>query len=136
MEDSKQALSISLVSPSTSGLTPVAGPFHPVFTYSIFGDDEKIFGYKGLKMNLRFRAYDMKPHLQTSFSQKLKAPPGVDQPTDVAALLEEGRHLPKSMTKFQDQSSNRDHRFQLERKIDMPFTQLPLLVLPTLRANL
>lgn len=94
LENANKALAVSLVAPSSSGLKLVA-KFHPKFTYTIFGDGEKIFGYKDLKISLRFRANDMRPHLHTSYSQKLKPPPGVDQPTDVAAVLGEGGHLPK-----------------------------------------
>ncbi|KAM4060189.1 histone acetyltransferase type B catalytic subunit [Hirsutella rhossiliensis] len=94
LENANEALAVSLVSPSSSGLRSVA-TFHPKFTYAIFGDDEKIFGYKDLKVGLRFRANDMRPHLHTSYSKKLKPPAGVDEPTDVAAVLAEGGHLPK-----------------------------------------
>jgi histone acetyltransferase 1 len=31
----------------------VLEPFHPTFTYPIFGDKEAIFGYKGLKVRVR-----------------------------------------------------------------------------------
>lgn len=85
---------MSLVSPSKSGLRLV-GTFHPKFTYPIFGDEEKIFGYRDLKMNLRFRANDMRPHLETSYSKKLSPPAGVEEPTDINAVLQEGNHLPK-----------------------------------------
>jgi len=30
----------------------VIEPFHPTFTYPIFGEHEKIFGYKGLNINV------------------------------------------------------------------------------------
>jgi histone acetyltransferase 1 len=30
----------------------VLEPFHPTFTYPIFGDKEVIFGYKGLKVRV------------------------------------------------------------------------------------
>jgi len=85
---------VSLVSPSKSGLRLV-DTFHPKFTYSIFGDDEKIFGYKGLKISLRYRANDMRPHLDVTYSNKLTPPAGVDEPTDVKAVLQQGNHLPK-----------------------------------------
>ncbi|KJZ74092.1 Histone acetyltransferase type B catalytic subunit [Hirsutella minnesotensis 3608] len=94
MQNANDALSISLLSPTPSGLKSVA-KFPPKFTYSIFGDDEKIFGYKDLKISLRFRANDMRPHLRTSHGEKLKPPPGSEEPTDVTAVLDEGGHLPK-----------------------------------------
>ncbi|PHH91409.1 hypothetical protein CDD83_607 [Cordyceps sp. RAO-2017] len=94
LESANEALAISLESPTASGLKPIA-TFHPKFTYSIFGEEEKIFGYQGLKISLRFRANDMRPLLHTSFAKKLKPRPGAEEPTDVSAVLEEGRHLPK-----------------------------------------
>ncbi|KAF4121234.1 histone acetyltransferase 1 [Geosmithia morbida] len=90
---SNDALNISLVAPSKSGLQSVAA-FHPNFTYPIFGDEERIFGYQGLKINLRYRANDMRPHLKVSYSKKFK-PVGDNEPTDIAAILKEGNHLPK-----------------------------------------
>lgn len=93
--DSNEAFGISLVSPSKSGLRLIDS-FHPKFTYAIFGDDEKIFGYKDLRITLQYRANDMRPHVETIYSKKLKPPTGVDEPTDINALLQEGNHLPKS----------------------------------------
>ncbi|EFY98832.1 histone acetyl transferase HAT1 [Metarhizium robertsii] len=92
--DSNDALNVSLVSPSKSGLRLV-GSFHPSFTYPIFGDEEKIFGYKDLKISLRFRANDMRPHLETTYSKKLSPSAGVEEPTDINAVLQTGNHLPK-----------------------------------------
>ncbi|GAO16923.1 uncharacterized protein UV8b_02872 [Ustilaginoidea virens] len=92
--DSNEAFGISLVSPSKSGLRLIDS-FHPKFTYAIFGDDEKIFGYKDLRITLQYRANDMRPHVETIYSKKLKPPTGVDEPTDINALLQEGNHLPK-----------------------------------------
>lgn len=31
----------------------LTAPFHPKFTYPVFGDDQKIWGYKGLKVEVR-----------------------------------------------------------------------------------
>ncbi|QPH01278.1 histone acetyltransferase 1 [Epichloe festucae Fl1] len=92
--DSNDALSVSLVSPSKSGLRLV-DTFHPKFTYPIFGDEEKIFGYRDLKISLRYRANDMRPHVDVAYSKKLAPPAGVDEPTDINAILQEGNHLPK-----------------------------------------
>ncbi|KAG6018742.1 histone acetyltransferase 1 [Claviceps citrina] len=92
--DSNDALTVSLVSPSKSGLRLV-DTFHPKFTYPIFGDDEKIFGYRDLKISLHYRANDMRPHVDITYKNKLTPPPGVDEPTDVEAVLREGGHLPK-----------------------------------------
>jgi hypothetical protein len=93
---SNDALSINLVAPSTSGLK-LCGTFHPKFTYSIFGDDERIVGYKDPRVNLRFRANDMRPHLNVSYGKKMKAI-GESEPTDIKGLLENGGHLPKGLS--------------------------------------
>ncbi|KAM0552987.1 hypothetical protein ACHAO7_004475 [Fusarium culmorum] len=93
LSDASAAIHISLISPSESGLQHVA-TFNPRHTYSIFGDDEKIFGYQDLKVNLRYRANDMRPHLNISYSKKSGTINELE-PTDVAAILDEGNHLPK-----------------------------------------
>lgn len=63
-------------------------------TYSIFGDEEQIFGYKGLKINLRYNTSDMRPNLQIMYNKKFKAV-GDTEPTDVKAVLED--FLPKGV---------------------------------------
>ncbi|PHH79078.1 hypothetical protein CDD80_5637 [Ophiocordyceps camponoti-rufipedis] len=93
LTDSNKAVSISLVSPTANGSLPVA-KFHPKFTYPLFGEDEKIFGYKGLKISLRFRVNDMRPHLHVSYEKKLKSSAGLGEPVDVNAVLQEGNFLP------------------------------------------
>ncbi|KAH7023659.1 acyl-CoA N-acyltransferase [Ilyonectria destructans] len=93
LANANDAINISLVAPSKSGLQNVA-TFNPKFTYSIFGEEEQIFGYKDLKISLRYRANDMRPHLKTSYSKKFK-PVGDTEPTDIVGILEEGGHLPK-----------------------------------------
>ncbi|KAL2693846.1 histone acetyltransferase 1 [[Neocosmospora] mangrovei] len=93
LSNANEAIRISLMAPSKTGLTTIAA-FNPSFTHSFFGEDEQIFGYKDLKVNLRYRANDMRPHLKTTYSSKFKAVGG-PEPVDVKAVLEEGHHLPK-----------------------------------------
>lgn len=93
LADSNDSFNISLVAPTSSGLQLV-GNFHPKFTYEIFGEEEKIFGYKDLKISLRFRANDMRPNLQVSYGQKFK-PLGKTEAMDVVATLKEEKHLPE-----------------------------------------
>lgn len=81
--------------PSKAGLQNIA-TFNPKFTYSIFGEQEKIFGYKNLKLSLRYRANDMRPHLKTTYSKKFRSLGDVE-PTDIEGILEEGKHLPRGM---------------------------------------
>ncbi|KAH6888547.1 acyl-CoA N-acyltransferase [Thelonectria olida] len=97
MEDwlasANDAIQISLLKPSKAGLQNIA-TFNPKFTYPIFGEEEKIFGYKDLKVSLRYRANDMRPHLRTTYKSKFK-PDGESEPLDITAVLEEGNHLPR-----------------------------------------
>jgi histone acetyltransferase 1 len=47
--------------------------FHPKFTYPIFGEEERIFGYKGLDITLRFAAHDLRPNVLISYDRKFAA---------------------------------------------------------------
>ncbi|OLN93954.1 Histone acetyltransferase type B catalytic subunit [Colletotrichum chlorophyti] len=85
-----ESLNISLIAPS-DGATKQIASFNPKFTYSIFGDDERIFGYKDLRINLRYRAFDMRPHVQVSWGKKFQSV-GETEAADVEATLKE--HLP------------------------------------------
>lgn len=91
------------MAPSKSGLQSVA-TFHPKFTYSIFGEEERIFGYKDLKITLRYRANDMRPHLKIGYSKKFK-PIGEAEPTNITEILRDGNHLP--LGKFPFPTHNR-----------------------------
>jgi hypothetical protein len=91
--ESNDAVHISLVTPSIGGPRTLYS-FNPAMTYSVFGDDERIFGYQGLKVNLRYNACDMRPGLQIQYTKKFKQV-GETGPTDLKAVLEP--YLPKSM---------------------------------------
>ncbi|PWZ02346.1 histone acetyltransferase type B catalytic subunit [Testicularia cyperi] len=45
-------------------------PFHPSFTYPIFGEAETIYGYKGLTIRLDFASGSLIPHLQVDYRSK------------------------------------------------------------------
>ncbi|KAI0022103.1 histone acetyl transferase HAT1-like protein [Xylariomycetidae sp. FL0641] len=81
------ALKIALVRPTTAGLEKIE-TFEPRFTYPIFGEDETIFGYKGLKVNLFYDARDLRPHLQVSHTKKFNAVGDVEA-LDVRETLKE-----------------------------------------------
>jgi histone acetyltransferase 1 len=83
---------ISLVSNAEGG-PKTLHTFNPKFTYPIFGDEERIFGYQGLNINLRYNASDMRPGLQITYNKKFKTV-GETSPTDLKAVLEQ--YLPKS----------------------------------------
>ncbi|KAK4138318.1 histone acetyltransferase type B [Trichocladium antarcticum] len=89
---SNDALVLSLVSPSPTGVKPLGHSFHPKFTYSIFGESEEIFGYQNLQINLRYNATDMRPHLSVAYSKKFPAV-GDTEATDINGTLRD--YLPE-----------------------------------------
>ncbi|KAK6606083.1 histone acetyl transferase HAT1 [Botrytis cinerea] len=101
--DSNEAIYISLVTPGAEGITSLH-TFNPKFTYPIFGDEESIFGYQGLRINLKYNACDMRPGLQITYNKKFKAV-GDIEPTDLKATLEP--FLPK--TAFEKSSVFESH---------------------------
>ncbi|KFY15478.1 hypothetical protein V492_01963 [Pseudogymnoascus sp. VKM F-4246] len=84
---SNDALHISLVRPE-NGTSKTISTFHPKFTYPIFGDEESIFGYQGLKIHLRYNASDMRPGVLITYNKRFKAVGDVE-PTDLKGALED-----------------------------------------------
>ncbi|KAJ5113738.1 hypothetical protein N7456_002272 [Penicillium angulare] len=69
--DANDAVHITVVQPGETKPKTLS-TFHPQFTYPIFGDDEQIFGYKGLIIRLRFAAHDLRPHVHISYDERFK----------------------------------------------------------------
>ncbi|KAI1334171.1 histone acetyltransferase type B catalytic subunit [Xylariaceae sp. FL0016] len=87
--DANEALSMSMVRPSDSDKSiHKIETFGPKFTYPIFGEDENIFGYKGLRINLLFDARDLRPNLSVTSSRKFKSV-GEVEALDVKETLKE-----------------------------------------------
>ena len=89
--DANEAVQISLVQPGEQTLKPIS-TFHPRFTYPIFGDEERIFGYRGLSIKLRFAAHDLYPNVAISYDTKFKQV-GETKATDILEVLKD--YLPK-----------------------------------------
>ncbi|KAI1844695.1 hypothetical protein JX266_009151 [Neoarthrinium moseri] len=85
--DANDAVTISLVQPTESGPKKIES-FNPKFTYAIFGEEERIFGYKGLRVNLSYNASDMRPNLAVSSARKFQTVSEV-QADDVVGTLKE-----------------------------------------------
>ena len=90
------AITISLVTPTESGFKTIES-FHPNFTYPIFGEEEQIFGYKNLKVNLYYNATDMRPHLAVSSAKKFPSI-GEVEPFNVVEEMKE--YLPGGLSHF------------------------------------
>ncbi|KAI1094585.1 acyl-CoA N-acyltransferase [Rostrohypoxylon terebratum] len=88
--DANEAITLSLVIPDNNNKDNITTieTFKPKFTYPIFGEDERIFGYKGLKINLTFDARDFRPHFSMSSSRKF-TPVGDVEALDVKETMKE-----------------------------------------------
>lgn len=91
--DAKEAFNVSIARAEGTEVK-VLHKFHPAHVYSIFGDDEQIYGYQGLDIGLSFNANDMRPNLRVKHTKKLNVA-GDDGPTDPAEVLRE--YLPAGM---------------------------------------
>ncbi|KAI4132810.1 MAG: hypothetical protein LQ338_000514 [Usnochroma carphineum] len=70
--NANEAVNISFVQAGEQ-IPVTLSTFHPKFTYPIFGEEECIFGYQGLKINLRFAAHDLLPNVTCVYDKKFKA---------------------------------------------------------------
>ncbi|KAG7441079.1 histone acetyltransferase type B catalytic subunit [Guyanagaster necrorhizus] len=88
--DSNSALKLSLVRAALDkevlGDDESYEDFHPTFTYPIFGDDEKIYGYKDLTIDMRFASGSLVQFLSIEYAEKLGASSTVD---DVEGTLKD-----------------------------------------------
>ncbi|KAK7519230.1 acyl-CoA N-acyltransferase [Phyllosticta citriasiana] len=104
--NSNEALQINLV---RRGKPVFEEPFNPAFTYPIFGEDETIFGYSDLELNLNFAAHDLKPSLQIKYDKKW-VPMGETKAMDLEAILKEFLHpdalRPDNATKNGDDAAD------------------------------
>ncbi|KAJ3505125.1 hypothetical protein NLJ89_g7575 [Agrocybe chaxingu] len=74
--DSNEALTLSLVrAPKDKEVVApeeVYEGFNPTFTYPIYGEEEKIYGYTDLVIDLRFASGSLQQYLSMSYSAKLQ----------------------------------------------------------------
>ncbi|KAI1213428.1 acyl-CoA N-acyltransferase [Annulohypoxylon truncatum] len=68
--DANEAITLSLVRPGPAKEIVNVESFKPKFTYPIFGEEEQIFGHKGLKVNIRFDARDLRPNISVTSQRK------------------------------------------------------------------
>ena len=85
--DANEAIQISLIRPGPSSIETVQ-KFHPKFTYPIVGEEERIFGYKGLAIDVNFAAHDLRPSVTVSYTEKFP-PVGDTFATDINQTLKE-----------------------------------------------
>ncbi|KAI3392203.1 hypothetical protein diail_6064 [Diaporthe ilicicola] len=84
--------SISLVTKSDQGPPKTIDSFQPKWTYSIY-EEEEIYGYKGLKINLRFNASDMRPHFSYAKGKEVPGTVADKEPTEIKESIEQ--YLPE-----------------------------------------
>jgi histone acetyltransferase 1 len=101
--NSNECLNIQLV----RGDGSVAVSCHPEFTYAMFGEEEAIFGYQDLSINLSFRAHDLQPKLKVTYG-KIFPVQGEVRPTDIPKALSD--FLPESAFDNQELDDEADFR--------------------------
>ncbi|KAG2157603.1 acyl-CoA N-acyltransferase [Suillus bovinus] len=88
--DANEALTLSLVRAEEDkqvfGSEETCEAFHPTFTYPIYGEDEKIYGYQDLVIDLRFTSGSLAQYLSVRYAKKLDASTTVD---NVEGILKE-----------------------------------------------
>lgn len=85
--DANEAIEISILQQGTD--TPITlSTFHPKFTYPVLGEEESIFGYQGLHINLRFAAHDLQPNVEINYDKKFKTI-GETKAADIEDVLRE-----------------------------------------------
>ncbi|KAG6898244.1 hypothetical protein C0992_002258 [Termitomyces sp. T32_za158] len=102
--DANEALKLTLVR-STEDTKDLAEDesyeFHPTFTYPIYGEDEKLYGFEGLEIDLRFASGSLTQYLNVKYTKRLDSASTVD---DVEGTL--SRFIPpgyfKDEQKFLD----------------------------------
>lgn len=85
--NSNQAVEISIVQPGQESPKTLS-TFHPRFTYPIFGDQESIFGYQGLRIGIRFAAHDLRSNIQITHEKRFEAV-GDTKATDIEGTLKD-----------------------------------------------
>lgn len=83
--NANEATAVSIVQAGQTSLE-LLSTFHPRFTYPIFGEEERIFGYQGLQISIRFAAHDLQSNIQITYDKKFKSV-GDTKAADVAGLL-------------------------------------------------
>ncbi|KAI4153493.1 MAG: hypothetical protein L6R39_001560, partial [Caloplaca ligustica] len=69
--NANEALNISFIQAGQSSPKTLS-TFHPKFTYPIFGEEECIFGYQGLKIDIRFATHNLLPNVSVKNDRKFK----------------------------------------------------------------
>ncbi|RPA80860.1 acyl-CoA N-acyltransferase [Ascobolus immersus RN42] len=86
-----ECIKLSLVDPETQKNVV---SFNPAMTYQIFDEAESIYGYKGLKVDLKFACDDLTPCITASWKEKIDAE-GDAAAQDPVEILKE--HLPEDV---------------------------------------
>ena len=91
-------INISIWQPGEGGPNAIS-EFPPEFTYSIFGENESIFGYRDLRIDMAFTAHDLNPNVDISYGAKFKTVGGT-KAANITEILQDfmpdGRHNSQS----------------------------------------
>lgn len=85
--NANEAITISVIQAGETSPKTLS-TFHPQFTYPIFGEEERIFGYQGLQILIRFAAHDLRPNIRITYDKKFESV-GDTKATDIVKVLSE-----------------------------------------------
>ena len=92
--NANESISISICQPGPDAPQALSN-FHPEFTELFFGQNQSIFGYRNLAVDLRFAAHDLYPNVKISYDEKFKSV-GETKATNLPKILKE--YLPQCMS--------------------------------------
>ena len=69
--NANDAVTVSLIQPGTTQPEKLHC-FHPKFTYPVFGEEESIFGYQDLEIDIRFAAHNLQANARISYGKKFE----------------------------------------------------------------
>ncbi|KAH9915786.1 histone acetyltransferase type B catalytic subunit [Epithele typhae] len=93
--DANEALALSLVRATDDKASlwsrEAYEGFHPTFTYPIVGEEEKMYGYKDLNIDLKFASGSLAQYLDVKYTEKLPSSSAVDEvEATIAKFIPEG----------------------------------------------
>ncbi|KAI5817158.1 acyl-CoA N-acyltransferase [Pyronema omphalodes] len=95
--DAQEAFTVTLVNPKTA--SPTVDPFPPAFTHPIY-ENEAIYGYKDLEIQLSFAADSMDPLLEVSWTAQAPKVKNVEADAVIEPLED---FLPETLSRDPDQ---------------------------------
>jgi histone acetyltransferase 1 len=113
--DSNEAIHLKLVR-TAQDISNEDTTFYPTYTYQLFGEDEKIIGYKNLKIELYYVASTLYTYLRMSYDSK------IGQPLDPIHVLTREKKIWGDVDTYPIAHEFTPHLEEFVQHINDPFT--------------